>query len=190
MHRGGPPRDHLPHEGYQSRARNDLDRDSRIKRVILRTLRSGPVVRRAPNERPFNTAQSWKDIYGFRPGHKTFIRSNFFDGGSCANRGVHSIVSERGPENHGLMRKLLSHAFSERSLSEQEDLVTGSIGKFMDIAQAQCGMTGGWDIVESFRRLAFDIIGNLAFGQTFGGLVGGAYFFGRLLFGFSFRPFL
>lgn len=136
------------------------------------------MVRTAPNELSFNTAQSWKDIYGFRPGHKTFIKSNFYDGGSFASRGVHSIVSERDPENHGLMRKLLSHAFSERSLSEQEDLVTGSIDKFIDIAQAQCGMAEGWDIVESFRRLAFDIIGDLAFGETFGGLDGGAYFLG------------
>lgn len=145
-------------------------------------------MRTAPNDLSFNTAQSWKDIYGFRPGHKTFIKSSFYDGGSFATHGVHSIVSERDPENHGSMRKLLSHAFSERSLSEQEDLVTGSIDKFMDIAQEKCGMTDGWDIVESFKRLAFDIIGDLAFGETFGGLDGGTYFLERLLCSFLFPP--
>ena len=130
----------------------------------------GPVVRIAPNEVSFNSAQSWKDIYGFRQGHKTFVKSEFYDGGSFADQ-AHSIVSERDPTEHGKMRKFLSHAFSDRSLSEQEFLIASVIDGFI----GQIGKTGpnGLDISAAFGRLTFDIIGNLAFGTEFGGVESG-----------------
>ncbi|KAL9082684.1 MAG: hypothetical protein Q9165_008816 [Trypethelium subeluteriae] len=128
------------------------------------------VVRTAPNELAFNSAQSWKDIYGFRQGHQTFIKSQFYDGGSFAGRGVHSIVSEREVEAHGQMRKYLSHAFSDRSLSEQEEIITATISKFVDLAGKRGNGKGGWDIAKAYEMMTFDIIGDLAFGEPFGGL--------------------
>ena len=133
------------------------------------------MVRTAPNELSFNSAQSWKDIYGFRPGHETFVKSNFYDGGSFAGRGVHSIVSERDVEAHGQMRKYLSHAFSDRSLSEQEELVAASVVKFVDLAGERGRRKGGWDIAKAYEMMTFDIIGDLAFGETFNGLEDGAF---------------
>lgn len=130
--------------------------------------RYGPVVRVAPNELSFNTAQSFRDIYGFRPGHKTFVKSIFYDGGSFAARGVHSIVSERDPVVHGEMRRLLSHAFSNTSLLEQEELVTDSVDTFVSLMKTKVGQR--LDIADLYERMAFDIIGNLAFGETFGAL--------------------
>ncbi|KAL2822604.1 benzoate 4-monooxygenase cytochrome P450 [Aspergillus granulosus] len=127
----------------------------------------GPVVRTAPNELSFNTAQSWRDIYGFRQGHKTFIKSDFYDGGSFADR-VHSIVSERDPVEHGVMRRYLAHAFSDHSLTEQEPLIARTIDRFME----QTGIKGaeGFDIGKGFEMMTFDIIGDLAFGETFRGV--------------------
>ena len=132
----------------------------------------GSVVRTAPNELSFNNVQSWKDIYGFRPGHKTFIKSAFYDGGSFADQ-VHSIVSERDPVEHGKMRKHLSHAFSDRSLLEQEDLIAGVVDTFI----AQIGKKGveGLNISEAFGMMTFDIIGSLAFGETFGVVESGKF---------------
>lgn len=133
----------------------------------------GPVVRTAPNELSFNTAGSWKDIYGFRPGHKQFIKSDFYDGGSFANQ-AHSIVSVRDPNEHGKMRKYLNHAFSERSLKGQEDLVVELIDELI----SQLGVHGvednGVDIVNWFELATFDIIGSMAFGESFNGLRSGA----------------
>ncbi|KAI2601923.1 putative cytochrome P450 [Hypoxylon sp. NC1633] len=130
--------------------------------------RYGPVVRVAPNELSFNTAQSFRDIYGFRSGHKTFVKSTFYEGGSFAAKGVHSIVSERDPMVHAQMRRLLSHAFSNSSLLEQEALVTESVDEFVCSIRAKVGQR--LDIADLFERMAFDIIGNLAFGETFGAL--------------------
>ncbi|KAK4983977.1 Ascochitine biosynthesis cluster transcriptional regulator [Elasticomyces elasticus] len=139
---------------------------------LLEFLDPSAVVRTAPSELSFATAQSWKDIYGFRPGHKTFIKSDFYDGGSFAGL-THSIVSERDPVMHGMMRKYLSHAFSDRALTEQEALVAKTIDKFV----VQIGKTGdkGLDIGQGFVMMTFDIIGDLAFGETFGGIASGQF---------------
>lgn len=127
----------------------------------------GPIVRTAPNELSFNTAQSWKDIYDFRQGHLTFIKSEFYDGGSFADR-CGSIVSERDPQVHGIMRKYLSHAFSARSLTEQESLIAKSVDAFI----RRIGEDGAKDIdiVMAFTLMSFDIIGDLGFGETFQGI--------------------
>ncbi|KIA75976.1 cytochrome P450 [Aspergillus ustus] len=127
----------------------------------------GPVVRIAPNELSFNSTQAWKDIHGFRPGHKTFIKSDFYDGGSFADR-VHSIVSERDPTAHGEMRRFLAHAFSDHSLLEQEDLIAKTVDRFIE----QVGVRGekGFDFCKGADMMTFDVIGDLAFGETFGGV--------------------
>ncbi|KAL9123064.1 MAG: hypothetical protein Q9187_000391 [Circinaria calcarea] len=136
----------------------------------------GPVVRTAPNELSFNSIGSWKDIYGFRPGHSPFIKSDFYDGGSFADQ-AYSIVSERNPAVHGKMRKYLSHAFSDRSLKDQEGLVNKVVDEF--IAQLGVYASGeqGANIVMWFNLTTFDIIGSLAFGRSFGGVKSGKVHF-------------
>lgn len=132
---------------------------------------TGPIVRTAPNELSFNTMESWRDIYGFRQGHQTFIKSNFYDGGSfAASYGLHSIVSERDPTEHGKMRKYLSHAFSDRSLKEQEYLVSEVVDQFIDTIGTKGAPSGpGINLVTWFNLMTFDIITSLAFGEAFGG---------------------
>ncbi|PVH97982.1 putative cytochrome P450 [Periconia macrospinosa] len=127
----------------------------------------GPVVRTAPNELSFNTAKSWKDIYDFRQGHQTFVKSDFYEGGSFADQ-CGSIVSERDVNRHSKMRRDLSHAFSQRSLTEQEALISGVVDDFI----TQLGLVGaaGVNIVDWFTMATFDIIGDLAFGETFSGI--------------------
>lgn len=124
----------------------------------------------APNELSFNTLGSWKDIYGSRKGHQPFIKSKFYDGGNFASE-AHSIVSERDPAEHSKMRKYLSQAFSDRSLKEQEYLVAEVVDHFIE----QIGKHGseGLDLVMWFNLATFDIIGSLAFGETFGGVASG-----------------
>ncbi|KAJ0120937.1 benzoate 4-monooxygenase cytochrome P450 [Diaporthe amygdali] len=110
----------------------------------------GPVVRVAPNELSFNTAQSWRDIYEKRKGQETFIKSDFYDGGNFAAE-AHSIVSVRDPDEHAHMRRYLREAFSDRSLRDQEHLISEVIDRFIE-------------------RI---VIGSLAFGQSFDGIKSG-----------------
>lgn len=114
-------------------------------------------MRTAPNELSFNTAKSWKDIYDFRQGHRTFVKSDFYEGGSFADQ-CGSIVSERDTARHSKMRRDLSHAFSQRSLTEQEALISGVVDDFI----TQLGAVGaaGVNIVDWFTMATFDIIVN------------------------------
>ncbi|KAM7203149.1 Cytochrome P450 [Naviculisporaceae sp. PSN 640] len=132
----------------------------------------GPVVRVAPNELSFNTAQSWKDIYAHRKGHETFVKSAFYDGGNFADK-AHSIVSERDPEAHSEMRRYLSSAFSDRSLREQEHLIAKNVDAFIDQVGRLGSASEGVDMTTWFNLMTFDIIGDLAFGMSFDGISSG-----------------
>lgn len=132
----------------------------------------GPVVRTAPNDLSFNTAASWRDIYGFRQGHSTFVKSDFYDGGVFADQ-AHSIISERDPGVHGEMRKFLSHAFSEKSLKAQEPLISEVIDELVVQLGTRASNETGVDIANWYNLTTFDIIGSLAFGESFGGVKSG-----------------
>lgn len=140
----------------------------------------GPVVRTSPDELSFSSVGSWKDIYGFRPGVRTFIKSGFYDGGSFADQ-AYSIVSERDPVTHGKMRKDLSHAFSDRSLKGQESLINEVIDELIVQLGIYASGEQGADIVMWFNLATFDIIGSLAFGESFGGLKSGVFGLGRIV---------
>ena len=136
----------------------------------------GHVVRIAPEELSFSSLESWKDIYGQRQGHRTFVKSAFYDGGSFANQ-AHSIVSERNPEKHKDMRKYLSNAFSDRSLKEQEYLISGVIDLFIQQIGRRGQIPGGLDMTMWFNLMTFDVIGELAFGNSFNGVASGKMHF-------------
>ena len=71
------------------------------------------------------------------------------------------------------MRKYLSHAFSDRSLKEQEVLVAECVDLFIEQIGVHASGKEGADMVMWFNLTTFDIIGSLAFGESFGGLKSG-----------------
>lgn len=117
--------------------------------------RIGPVVRVAPNELSFNTAQSWRDIYEKKKGASTFIKSDFYDGGNFAAE-AHSIVSVRDPDEHAHMRRYLRDAFSDRSLRDQEYLISEVIDRFVERIGEEGKDKAGIDIVMWFNLATFD----------------------------------
>jgi len=130
----------------------------------------GSVVRVAPKELSFSSTQSWQGIYGARPGRQPFIKSTFYEGGVFAGKAL-SIVSERDPAKHHDMRRYLSTAFSERSLNKQEYLIAKAIDQFIEkIGENRADPV---DMTTWFNLLTFDIIGELAFGESFGGVKSG-----------------
>ncbi|KAL8747225.1 MAG: hypothetical protein Q9184_007630 [Pyrenodesmia sp. 2 TL-2023] len=109
-------------------------------------------------------------------GHSTFIKSAFYDGGNFAGQ-ARSIVSERDPAKHAEMRKFLSNAFSDRSLKEQEYLVTKVIDEFCRQIGARGAGEEGVDLGKWFHLLTFDVVGELAFGESFNGVRSGTTHF-------------
>lgn len=104
------------------------------------------------------------------------------------NKGVPpSIVSETR-ENHALLRRQMSPGFSDRSLREQESIVKGYVDLLIQRLRERC--SPGWggendgeagekkplssspsktafDMRHWFNYVTYDIIGDLAFGESF-----------------------
>ncbi|KAI4762308.1 hypothetical protein E4T51_04711 [Aureobasidium sp. EXF-12344] len=113
---------------------------------------------------PSSIALGLKDIYGSRPGHQVFRKSPFYEGASFDGKTL-SIISETDPANHKKMRAQLSNAFSDKSLRDQERLITEPIDLFIDQIGKKGDCPQGIDIVMWFNLMTFDIIGSLAFGE-------------------------
>ena len=92
----------------------------------------GEVVRLAPDTHSFTTHTAWKDIYDYRQGHRSFTKVGTLE----PVNGVHSIVSTPNPD-HSRMRRLLSHAFSEKALREQEPLLQSYVDTLMQKLREQ-----------------------------------------------------
>lgn len=71
------------------------------------------------------------------------------------------------------MRKYLSHAFSDRSLKDQEFLVAEIVDLLVEQLGQHASGEEGADFVMWYNLTTFDIIGSLAFGQSFEGLRSG-----------------
>ncbi|KAF9872387.1 hypothetical protein CkaCkLH20_10214 [Colletotrichum karsti] len=126
----------------------------------------GDVVRVAPDELAFNNAGAWKDIMGHRTsGTAEFEKDLKFY--SPAPNVPRTIVSSRGPE-HAMLRRQMSHGFSERSLREQEPLIMKYIDFFILRLHQNCTNEEPLDIAAWYNFTTFDIIGDLAFGEPFG----------------------
>lgn len=79
-------------------------------------------------------------------------------------------MSARDPATHRRIHRLLSPGFSARSLAEQEPLVQGYVDLFLSqVGRYATGLKGG-NMVDWYTWVAFDIIGDLAFGEPFGSL--------------------
>ena len=120
------------------------------------------MVRVSPNELSFISPQAWKDIYSTRNGHPGFPKDPVAFGGK------NSILTANNAD-HSRMRRLLSHAFSEKALREQEGLIKVHIQNLVDGIKKQITgpAKGKINIVDWCHWATFDIIGDLAFGESF-----------------------
>ena len=88
------------------------------------------------------------------------------------------IGSERDPHKHSQMRKMLSPAFSQRALLEQESIIGGIIDKFIQIIGEKAGPgSNGLNMTKWFEMGSFDILGEMAFGESFHSLENGNHNF-------------
>lgn len=128
-------------------------------------LRYGPVFRVSPNELSFASVDSWKAIYGHQAtGKPTPVKGKFYDiYGSAYSTGC--IGSERDPKKHGQMKRNLTAAFSSRALTEQERIIQLCVDGFVErIGEVA---NDGLDMTKWFEMVAFDILGEMAFGEGF-----------------------
>lgn len=127
----------------------------------------GEVVRFGPNEVSFITAQAWKDIYGH--GHRQLPKALH----STSNP---SDIVSANDADHSRPRRSLAHAFSAKGLQSQKPIIAKYvdllIGKLKVIAASSNPEA---DMVKWYNLTTFDILGDLAFGESFGGLESSEY---------------
>jgi len=133
----------------------------------------GSVVRIAPNQLSFCSSTSWKDIHGHKPGRKAFLKGSWYE---AFPEDPYHIVSVSDPGHHAAMRKSLSHGFSSSALSSQEDRVHHFIELLLNQIELRFTEAPG-NMSEWFNYLTFDVIGELAFGESFGCVESGEYLF-------------
>jgi len=142
--------------------RGNLSRD-----VLALHERYGNVVRIAPNELAFSSAQAWRDIYGHHPGREELPKARLF----YRTAGVPPSITAEDKDNHAMLRGLLKGGFSERSMREQEPIIGGYVDLLIRRLREHCVDPDGKDErtgLERKRRLdmtawynwaTFDIIG-------------------------------
>lgn len=92
----------------------------------------GPVVRIAPDELSFTHPDAWKDIYGHRVGNNHNVLELPKAGRFYRTRGtLPNIISEEDRAHHGLVRRVLSHGFSDKNLRARESVITGYADKLI-----------------------------------------------------------
>ncbi|KAI0169620.1 cytochrome P450 [Hypoxylon sp. FL1284] len=128
----------------------------------------GPIVRVAPNELSFASVESWKAIYGHPgAGREIAPKGPFYEVFAAGFRSK-CVGSERDSKKHSAMRKMLNPAFSQRGLLEQEAIITGVVDKFVGIIGDKGGPSShGINVSKWFEMNSFDILGEMAFGESF-----------------------
>lgn len=118
----------------------------------------GPVVRIAPNELSFIDPEAWKDAYGHRSG---FAKDANFYGPDLYGH-PYSII-RADDINHARQRKLISHAFSDKALKEQDPLLKKHISllieRLKDFAEGK--KEGQPELVSWYNFCTFDIMADL-----------------------------
>lgn len=126
----------------------------------------GEVVRVTPDELSFITPSAWQDIYMTRPQLPKVDKGVY-----KSYNGVPNIATLTITEEHTRQRRILSHAFSERALREQEDILKQYTDLLITKLQEQVDSTEKssvvLDITRWYNYTTFDTIGDLCFNDPF-----------------------
>ncbi|KAH4963647.1 cytochrome P450 monooxygenase alt3 [Parastagonospora nodorum] len=125
----------------------------------------GPIVRIAPDELSYTTSGAWKKIYGQR--NPEFSKA--LDGRGIAPAsigGQRSLMTEH-QDRHLRLRKAIDPAFSQKALREQENYFQDHSNNLIQKLKQRC-KDGPLDMTTWFNLVAFDIVSDLAFGESSG----------------------
>ena len=130
----------------------------------------GEAVRTAPDEVSFATPQAWPDIFDQRSDQETFVKNPRWyklpNGQPDPGLGTTINVAD-----HSRMRKLMEHGFTQKAVRAQESIIQSYVTLLMTRLREKAAQ-GPHDalvnVVDWFNFVAFDIVGDLGFGEPFG----------------------
>lgn len=126
----------------------------------------GPVVRVAPNELSYTDSAAVKPIYGHHNASEGF--SEFAKDKKEYLRPPNGVFSMLGANSadHSRFRRLMSHSFSDRGMREMQSRIQDCVGLFIKNLSEQ-SRKDYQDLVQWYNWATFDMIGDLAFGESF-----------------------
>ncbi|KAG9245974.1 cytochrome P450 [Calycina marina] len=126
----------------------------------------GKLVRIQPDHVSIADESAIAIVYGYGNG---FLKSNYYDAFVSIQRG---LFSTRDRAEHTRKRKTISHTFSTKSIGQFETYINQNLSIFVRqwdaLSNNAHGQYAKIDCLHWFNYLAFDIIGDLAFGAPFG----------------------
>ena len=131
----------------------------------------GPIVRLAPNEISFAKEEAWDEIFGLCPGRSPFPKNPIYY--SLPPGQPHNIVTTSNVDDHARMRRVLSHAFTPAALKAQEPIIESFVDLLISRLKEELTFSESasnevvLNMVDWYNYTAFDIIGDLAFGESF-----------------------
>lgn len=129
----------------------------------------GPIVRIAPDHLAVDGSIAWPEVYQRRAHEAEFGKS--VESYQQGNEGI--LAADR--ESHRRQRRAMAHAFSATALKEQEEYIGSHLDVLLQRLREHAAKDEAFDITRWFNYLTFDIIGELAFGASFGCLESGDY---------------
>ncbi|OQE31460.1 hypothetical protein PENSTE_c001G05277 [Penicillium steckii] len=132
----------------------------------------GKVVRISPNELSFISSAAWNDIFAKRNGGPPLPRDRTFFNDMLVDK---KTLTMADTENHARLRKAMNPAFSPRALALQEPILQKNVNLFMHQLQKLATQGQQLDLRLWYNYITFDLIGDLAFGESFGCLETSAY---------------
>ncbi|KAL2797008.1 cytochrome P450 [Aspergillus keveii] len=125
----------------------------------------GTVVRIAPGQYSINDRAALRTIYG--PGTK-FAKSAWYEGWKHPDPERWTLFPDRDIKRHGETRKRFSSLYSMSSLVSYEEFVDQSADVFFQRLGEFADRDAAFNMGEWFQFYAFDVIGQITYGQRFG----------------------
>lgn len=138
----------------------------------------GEVVRIEPCRLSYSAPEAWKDIYGHTTATTKANSKENKNSKQLFSNGTYSISSAHGPE-HSRLRKLFSNAFSDRAIKKQEPMLMQYAHQMVDLIRREISGPRGdngsviYNAVSLLNFANFDIMADLAFGESLGSLENG-----------------
>ncbi|KAH7040239.1 benzoate 4-monooxygenase [Microdochium trichocladiopsis] len=149
-------------------------RGNRYEKMDELHKKMGPVIRIQPNHVSIADDDAIQAIYGHGNG---LLKSEFYDAFVSIRRG---LFNTRDRHEHSRKRKMVSHTFAPKSVVQFEPYIKENLelwAKKWDELTEKANTADGMahvDCLDWFNYVAFDTIGDLAFGSPFGMLKAGA----------------
>lgn len=127
--------------------------------------RFGSIVRIAPNELSVVDEHATKLLYGH--GSKS-VKARWYGTWDIGN--AEGIFSTRSKESHSFLRRRVSPAYSMTSMLQYEKYIQPCLDLMMSRFKYHADLGHTVDMSQWVSWLAFDVVGTLAYGQSFGQL--------------------